>query len=172
MALIDSLYGDISVCKCTIFAQDLLNLSKQILQEPDKKEQWEIFLCFQRQYLLKNSRVISDVRLEYRSGNLCSMLLNRVEESKRSGGELPTLLLDLIANLYLRDCGQKCSRSLEQVYRGYNFQSDSESRRVLAAFYSETDFMKLLVNFGHLSSLPEGPPLLRKATENIMLHFM
>lgn len=171
MEFMNTLYSGIMFGNGVHFARDLLSLSKDILQIEDEISQWKIFLQFKRQYLWYNRRMIAaHFGVMPRSLDSCYALMNKVEEFHQKGLDLSTLLMNLIASIYLKNCVQGCYWFNWNLYK--TFPVDGQTHRVLAAFRGNTDFMKLLVKFGYFTGLQAGSPLLRKQTEIYMLNFM
>lgn len=161
------------VCKCIHFAQDLLNLSKDLLSRVDQICQWNLFECFLRQYLRNNEHTFtSEFPAKPCTLDVCRRLLRRIVEFKRSGMKPSTFVVNLISLIYFKNCGKKCCCVALDLQKTTVFPSDGESLRVLCGFGVKPNFMKVLMEYGYLTRLSKDSPLLIKESCNIMRYFM
>lgn len=165
------------VCNCRNFAKDLLNFSWDILATEEENLQWGKFKDFMTKYLRDNRQMIADASDHYVLKKpcllkICSIFLQWLEELRRRGMALSSLLLDLLT-VMLRSCGFTficCVYDFED--RDVTSFTRFHENTVFVALNSQPEFMKMMVNFGLLSSLPSESPRLREETCFYMIHTM
>lgn len=89
--------------------------------------------------------------------------------------ELSNLLADTIGYLFFNDCEypSHCCCFVWDLQKAGTFSSESlAAARILQAFRGKPDFMKLMVNYGFLPSLPEESPLLVNEMSRNITRFM
>lgn len=168
------------VCICAHFAQDLLNLSRDLLSRANEIYQWNLFERFLRQYIRNNEHNFtagSSGNLMYRTFvpctlDICRRLLRRIAEFKRDGMRPSNFIVNLIALIYFKSCGKMCCCVRLDLEKTTVFPSDCESIRVLSGFGVKPKFMKLLMDYGYLTTLSKNSPLLIQESCKIMRYFM
>lgn len=156
-------------CYCINFAQDLLNLWEEILTIEGDLEQWVAFEYFKKQFLRKYR---SKNRADLQECNICSELLHRIRKFKDQGLALSTLLLELMTVIYSRYSGKVYLPSLMDDIQEIPFMRSGEAFRAVFALRQNTDFMKLLLHSGCLSSLPEENSIVRMYAYKSSAEFM
>lgn len=161
-------------CNCKTFSQDLLNLSHEIITKEDQNSQWNAFENF---YLTKLTHVRNKVHKDDYVRKPCSLsisedLLSRSNVFRGRRIPLSTVLVDLMGLISLRVCARDCCFLLWDFKGSTGFSKDIKHLPVFGAFLGKPVFMKLLLNFGFLSSLKEESPLLVKETNTNVVNFM
>lgn len=166
MEFLNMPYCGTADCICIYFVQDLLILCKEILATEDVLQQWVIFDKFKRQFLRSHGS-----RIKAASFKMCYSLLYDIDKFKGDDLSLSTLFVDLMAAIYLYH-GGKIARHLIEDIQETHFVNDRETIRVLSAFRADSVFMKILLNFGYISSLKGESHQLRGETYQNIVHFM
>lgn len=166
-------------CNCKTFSQDLLNLSHEIITKEDQNSQWNAFKNFYLTNLTQSTRnaVRNKVHRNDYVRKPCSLsisedLLSRSKVFRGRRIPLSTLLVDLMGLISLRVCARDCCFLLWDFTGSTDFSKDIKHLPVFGAFLGKPVFMKLLLNYGFLSSLKEESPLLRKETNTNVVNFM
>ena len=168
----------INVCNCKNFVQDLIRWSNDLLIIEDARTQRTVFEQFLQEYLKNNVPTLlpnddSDEKKPC-SLKICSILLQKSEECKRFGMTVSSLLLNLITSIHLKKCSNLCCCLLLNLEEGVCFRkyNNENEARIISAFHKKPDYMKLLVKFGLVTSLPERSSFMIAETKYYLHRFM
>lgn len=159
-------------CDCRFFSQFLMNMISTTLSKETRSTMWVTFEKSLQQY----SRLFTVFDGPYSmipcSKKFSLVLLQCLEEVRQSGGDanLSTLLNSIMSVIYLRE--NQCCYSVRHFENLLRFCGKSNAVQVLAALRGRSIFMKLLLNFGLVKSLPQESSSLYREAHNYIRDFM
>ena len=171
-------------CDCVNFRSQIVNLSKKILTKEDKSAQWHVLEESLVKYIGNHTQhadlLIDNFSVEESTSScsvkFCLLLIRILDELRSNGIALSVLLVDLMAILHFENCAQLFEHWVWDLQRTIISCSEGfKTIRVLGAFrwsWRDSDFMKLLLNFGFLFSLPEDSPRLKREVKEDIQDFM
>lgn len=175
-SLISAKTGPYSICDCDYYAGYLKNLIYRIISEENELSMWIAFEKNMKDFLMMFTLPDGSYSVESCSRNISSALLRNLEEFRRNGIQLSTLLIDIVSVICLTEADKKCFFSLRDIHDYSLFlRARRETDQFLAAFLilrCKSNFMKLLVIFDSVKSLPADSLIFYEETRRIIHKFM
>lgn len=159
-----------ALCDCNYFTVYLKRWIFRTLSEKNEPSMWITFRNKIEQY----SRIFTLLGGSYfnKSCSLktCSALLSYLEEIKRNGMTLSTQLIRVVSDIHSREEDNKCYCG--DIQNGSCFSRQRETIQILSAFRGDSNFMKVLLSYGLVSSFPDESPLLYNEAFKNICYFM
>lgn len=163
-----------AICDCGFFAKHLMKLIFRTITEDDELSMWTAFENDMKDYVMMFTLSDGSYSVVSCSLKISSILLRSLEALRRSGIEILTILISIVKVIYLTDPEKDCFYAVSHIQNpSWFFRCRKrETDQVLAALRGRFHFMKLLVIFGSVKSLPAESSVLYKETQKIIREFM
>lgn len=157
-------------CDCHYFSKFLMNLTSVTLSMENISRIWLTFKNTLKQHwnmftVPQEAHIMMPCSLK-----VCLALLRNIEELPRGVELLSTLLNSINSIIYLKD--NECCSSMKYIQELIYFCRQNNSVHVLTALRGRSIFMKLLVNFNLVKSLPQDFSFLRTEAHQYIRDFM